>query len=164
MSEIFHGKREERHFTWEGWYGWGERGGEGCGKTEQGSPEVEDFLGHYRTRSDPTEGAGSKLGAVLGPEPKSHLWSLLFLVTLPRTLPNSSSTHTFLWYSITIFFSSILPEFHLLLLLQKKARNRTSVFLSPIIVFTTYNVLMCARHRESNFYILSQDVTIILIL
>lgn len=51
-------------------------------RTEQGSPDVEDFLGHYRTRSDPTDGAGSKLGAVLGPEPKPHLWSLLFLVTL----------------------------------------------------------------------------------
>lgn len=98
-------------------------------RTEQGSPEVEDFLGHYRTRSDPTEGAGSKLGAVLGPEPKSHLWSLLFLVTLPRTLPNSSSTHTFLWYSITIFFSSILPEFYLLLLLlQKKLRTEPWYF------------------------------------
>lgn len=97
-------------------------------RTEQGSPEVEDFFGHYRTRSDPTEGAGSKLGAVLGPEPKSHLWSLLFLVTLPRTLPNSSSTHTFLWYSITIFFSSILPEFYLLLLKKKKLGTEPRYF------------------------------------
>lgn len=45
--------------------------------------DMEDFfLSHYLHRMTPLMGAASQSGAVLGPEPKPHPWSCLFLVIL----------------------------------------------------------------------------------
>lgn len=82
VSEIFHDERGEGISDGRSGRGEGREVGRLVARTEPGIPEEEDSLGHDKTRSDPTEGAGSTLGAVLGPEPKPHLGSLLFLVTL----------------------------------------------------------------------------------
>lgn len=86
VLEIFHAKRGRRSIS--------------DGKNGGQRPEID--LSADPTSSVPSEGGREQvrtvLGPVLGPEPKPHPWSPLFLVVLEHWgfLPNSPSAH---WFS-----------------------------------------------------------------